>query len=335
MKIVQLNGVFIVWKKFQRRVEVLAPQLGLEIVYFHYSWEEKSKFHKTLSYFLKTVETLKCLFHKRPSLIFVQLPPILALYYVAFYSWLTGSRYVSDCHNSMVYGHWYKWVLAKKLLAAGTMIVHNDHVAMHVENKIGITPFVLRTGIVKRRPQDDNINGLLGRLDLSSKCYVILPWNFNSDEPLTEVFEAIRLTPEIQFVMTWYFEKLTKTMRKNIPSNLKLTGFLKIDDFNQLFSNAGIALVLTNRDGTQLSGMHEAMAFGIPAVISDLTTTRFLYKNAPVYVKNTRESIAEGVRFAFENRDDLEERVKDLRIETEKEFSKQLMDLKAILNLDD
>ena len=39
MEIAQKKGVFIVWKKFQRRAEVLVPQFGLEIFYFHYSWE--------------------------------------------------------------------------------------------------------------------------------------------------------------------------------------------------------------------------------------------------------------------------------------------------------
>ncbi len=335
MEIGKTKGIFIVWKKFQRRVEVLAPQFGLEIIYLHYEWEEYSKFHKAFSYFLKTTETFKYLLQKRPPLIFAQLPPTLVLYYVAIYAWLTGTKYVSDCHNSMVYGYWSKWIFAKKLLNAGIMIVHNDHVAEHVKKSMGITPFVLRTGITKRNYQDNNLNTLLNRLSLSSKHYVILPWNFNSDEPLAEVFEAINSMPDIQFVMTWYFEKLTKSLMNNLPPNLKLTGFLEIEDFNYLFSNAGIALVLTNRDGTQLSGMHEAMAFEIPAVISNLNTTRFLYKDTPIYVKNDPESIVKGIRQAFENRIELQEKIKILRHETEDEFSQQILKLKTMLNLDD
>jgi hypothetical protein len=204
------------------------------------------------------------------------IPPDLGAYYGAIYSWLTGSRYVSDCHNSMVYANWYKWFFAKSLLNAGIMVVHNDHVAAYVEKELELTPYVLRTGIAKRKSRDDNPNELLGHLGLSSNCYVIL------DEPLTEVFEAINSMPDVQFVMTWYFEKLAKSVRENLPPNLKFTGFLELDNFNHLFSNAGVALVLTNRDGTQLSGMHEAMAFEIPAVISDLKTTRFLYKDVPI-----------------------------------------------------
>lgn len=333
MEIVKTKGVFIVWKKFQRRVEVLAPQFELEVAYFHYTWEEKSKFHKTLSYFLKTVKTLRFLFHEKPTLVFAQLPPTLVLYYVALYSWLTGARFVTDCHNSMVYGHWYKWVFAKKLLNTGIMIVHNDHVAIHVKNIIGITPFVLRTGITKKPLFDDGQFKLLKSLGLSPKTYVILPWNISGDEPLQEVIEAARLLPDIQFVMTWYSERLSSAIRNNLPPNFIMTGYLQIGDFNQLFANAVAALVLTNRDGTQLSGMHEAMAFEIPAIISDLKTTRFLYKNAPVYVRNEPVSIAEGVRSALNNNFELEERIKGLRIETEKEYLEQIRSLKAMLNM--
>ena len=49
---------FIVWKKYQRRAEVLAPLLDLKIVYFHHAWEERSKIHKALSYIFKSIATL-------------------------------------------------------------------------------------------------------------------------------------------------------------------------------------------------------------------------------------------------------------------------------------
>jgi glycosyltransferase involved in cell wall biosynthesis len=335
MKIEQGRGVFIAWKVFQRRVDVLAPELGLKIRYFHYAWEEKSKFHKTLSYSLKGIATLTWLFQRRPSFVFVQLPPTPALYCVALYAWLTGSRYVADCHNSMVYEHWYKWAFATKLLKAGIMIVHNDHVAKHVEGNIGITPFVLRTGIAKKQLLDGEQFPLMQHLGLSPKSYVILPWNIASDEPLEAVIEAARSLPQVRFVMTWYSERLSSAMRNSLPPNLTLTDFLPLHDFNQLFANAGVALVLTNRDGTQLSGVHEAMAFEIPVVVSDLKTTRFLYGNAPVYVENVAESIAQGVRCAFETRLYLEEKIRSLRLETEAEFSEQLANLAALLDLQD
>lgn len=327
------KGVFIVWKKFQRRVEVLAPLLDLDVYYFHYSWEEKSKILKALSYLIKSIATLTCLFQKKPSLVFVQFPPTPALYCVALYSRLTGTRYVSDCHNSMINEHWSKWVFVKKLLSHEVMIVHNDHVANQVKKSMGLTPFVLRDGIINIRSKTIKQTRILEHLDLSLKSYVLLPWNFSSDEPILETIKAAKMVPDIKLVMSWYFEKLPNKLRKQIPPNVVLTGYLQIDDFNQLFSSAGVALVLTKWEATQLSGMQEAMAFEIPAVVSDLKTTRFLYKDAPVYVVNEPKSIADGIRYALQNRLELKKKMSILRIETEKEFFAQIDNLKASLFL--
>ncbi len=329
----QKKRVFIVWSKFQRRVEVLAPVLDSEICYFHYAWEEKSKILKALSYFMKSIDTFKCLFQKKPPLIFIQFPPAPALYCVALYSYLTGSKYVSDCHLGLTNANWFKWIHAKKLLSKGHMIVHNEHLIEPAMRSMNVRPFVVRDGIAKRLSVDHYKSSVLDDLGLCRKSYVIFPCSYSSDEPLKEVFEAARMLPEVMFVLTWNYDRLSSTIRNSLPSNVILTGYLKIDDFNHLFVNSGVALVLTKHEAVQLSGMQEAMAYEIPAVVSDLKTTRFLYKNYPVYVRNDPESIAEGIQYAFQNRLDLKERMIKLRVETEKEFSDQIADLKASLNL--
>lgn len=327
------NGAFIVWKNFQRRVEVLAPMLDLDVCYFHYAWEEKSKILKALSYIPKTIATFMCLFRKKPALVFVQYPPTPALYCIALYSWLAGSRYVSDCHNSMIDGHWSKWIFAKRLLTQGIVVVHNDHVAARVKERLGLAPFVLRDGVVKVPPDNGRQTTILDQFDLSPKKFVLLPWTFSPDEPILETIEAARMMPDIKFVMTWYFERLPENLRQQLPTNMILTGYLPIDEFNHIFSSAGIALILTKWEATQLSGMQEAMAFGVPAVVSDLKTTRYLYKDAPVYVNHEPESIVNGVRFAFQKWPEIKKKMVMLRIESEKEFSDQVLNLKASLNL--
>ncbi len=328
------KSIFIVWKEYQRRVDVIVPYLETEHIYFYYPWEMKSKFFKAISYIPKTMGTLKCLFRNKPSLVFVQFPPTPALYAVALYSWLTGARYVADCHIGLTNQRWLNWIFVKKILAKGLMIVHNAHLIQQVEESVKITPFVLRDGIAKKQIDTTGAQTLLEKFGLSSKKYVLFPSSFDKDEPVEEVFEAARLLPEINFVMTWHAEKLSKEMREAVPKNLVLTGFLAINDFNQIFANAGVALVLTTNEGVQLSGMQEAMAFEIPSVVTGLKTTRFLYKDAPIYIENTAESIAEGIRNAFKNEKELEEKIKELRIESEKEFDEQIANLKSILGLD-
>lgn len=325
------KSIFIVWKQYQRRVEVMAPYLETEYFYFYHSWEMKSKFLKALSYIPKTINTLRCLFKNRPTLVFLQFPPAPALYSVALYAWLTGAGYVSDCHFGLANAQWLRWPFVKKLLTKGQVVVHNEHLVKQVEESVGITPFVVRDGIAKKQAEDRGKNNLLDTLGLSPKTYVIFPCSFSADEPLEEVFEAARSLPAIPFVMTWHAEKLARRMQKTLPTNALLTGFLKVGDFNQLFANAGVALVLTKHEAVQLSGMQEAMAFEIPAVVTDLKTTRFLYKDSPVYVKNDSESIAQGITHAFQNRSKFEEKIKKLRIESEKEFCDQVANLKSSL----
>jgi glycosyltransferase involved in cell wall biosynthesis len=198
---------------------------------------------------------------------------------------------------------------------------------------MNISPFVVRDGIANKQSIEVGESALLDDLGLSPKRYVIFPCSFSSDEPVQEVIEAARMLPEIMFVMTWYTEKLSRNMRDTLPSNVILTGYLQIDNYNCLFANAGVALNLTLHEAVQLTCMQEAMAFEIPAVVSDLKTTRFLYKNYPVFVKNDSKSIAYGILHAFQNRLDIEERMKRLRIEWENNFFDQIVNLKSSLNL--
>lgn len=325
--------VLIAWKEYQRRVEVMAPYLGAEHFYFYHAWEVRSKLHKALSYIPKTINTLTYLFRIRPALVFVQFPPTPALYAVAFYSWLTGAHYVSDCHMGVTNAHWLNWPFARKLLAHGKVIVHNEHLVRQVEADINVKPFVLRDGVARKQAGVCEKNSLLHTFGLSPKEYVIFPCSFSADEPMEDVIEAARSLPETMFVMTWHAEKLKKRIRDMLPKNVLLTGFLKTEDFDHLFANAGTALVLTVHEGVQLSGMQEAMAFEIPAVVSDLRTTRFLYKDYPVYVKTDASSISQGITLALKDREKLESRMKALRLESEIEFFDQVNCLRSVLSL--
>jgi glycosyltransferase involved in cell wall biosynthesis len=228
--------------------------------------------------------------------------------------------------------HWLKWFYAKKLLK-GKMIVHNDHIVEHLIRSKDLKPLVVRDGIARRQAVDTRKSILLEDLGLCPKSYLMIPCSFSSDEPLIEMIDAARLLPETMFVMTWYSDRLLSTIQNTLPSNILLTGYLQVSEFNCIFANAGVALVLTKQEDLQLSGMQEAMAFEIPAVVTDLRTTRFLYKEYPVYVRNDPKSIAAGVKYAFQNRANLEKKMRTLRIESEKEFFDQVANLKSALDL--
>ena len=165
------------------------------------------------------------------------------------------------------------------------------------------------------------------RFGLGESDYVLLPWSLHTDEPLIEAFEAINRMPEQKFVLTGDARKLAPELSSNLPANLTVPGYLPTVQFNELFAHAAAVLVLTTRDLTQLSGMAEAMAFEIPAVISDTATTRYLYGSAPVYVSNDPEAIRSGVVEALQTADERVRELKALRLRTEEEFERQVNNL--------
>ena len=294
--------LFIVWKKYQRRAESLSVELKIPLKYFHYRWEEKSKMYKALSYICKALMTLNCLFYNKPDVIIIQLPPTPLLYVVWLYRLINGAKIILDCHNGMFFGAWHKWPFCKRLLLKSeSIVVHNEDVIEKAKT-VGINTIVIRDPLPVLCA--DAVVGidLFVKMGLHGKNYVIVPGNMALDEPLEEIFDAALLTPQIYYVFTWFKEKLPDTLRKRIPKNVILTGFLKEEEFNYLFANATAALVLTKREGTQQSGAIEAISLEVPLILSNLRTCRRLFGDVADFVENSAIPISEAVSFICHDR---------------------------------
>ena len=103
------------------------------------------------------------------------------------------------------------------------------------------------------------------------------------------------------------------------------------DRANALFANANAAIVLTTREGTQPSGASEAIALGVPIILSEIRTTKRLYMDAPVFVKNEPESIAAGICIALENGEQLSAKISGLRENLANDVSAQVDAVKRLM----
>ena len=327
------TGLFIVWRIFQRRTESLAREFNLDVCYYYRPWEEKSKFHKALSYIFKTFGTVTDLIRHKPPIVFIQLPPTPLLYIVATYCKITGSKLVADCHNSMIYSRWLRWPLAKALLRrADITLVHNKDVEVYAK-RFNLDTITLRDPLpVLESPSQSN---LLDRIGISENHYIIVPWSFAPDEPINELIQAAAALPDIIFVMTWFAEKLPPGVRNSLPPNLILSGYLDDEDFNTLFSKSIAAIVLTTREGTQPSAASEAIVLGIPLIVSDLNTTRQLYDNMPIYTKNTSEGIREAAQEVVDNHDKYQSKITVFKDNFAKRLNQEIRDVKSTLGLMD
>lgn len=325
------GGVYVVWTVFQRRAQSLGMMLDMDVRYYHYGWEEKGKVFKAMAHLMKFTATLRDLLRSRPRVVMLQLAPTTLLYAAAAYRLLTGASYVADCHNTMIYDdHWIRWPFARALLRRSLVtIVHNTDVQREAD-AIGISSTILRDPL----PVMEVPDGLLqvGGIDLDGTLYVIIPGSMAPDEPIGELFEAAATLPDVLFVMTWYAHKLPEAFRDKAPANVRFTGFLDEPEFNTLYAKANAAIVLTTREGTQPSGASEAIAFGVPLVVSDIATTRRLYGDSPVYVDNSAFSIAAGVKQAVETHDEVATRVVGLRDDLRDEARRQVNELKMLID---
>lgn len=310
----------------------MANSLNMEARYYYYSFEEKGRLAKLLSYIPKSIAMLRDLTRYRPDIIFLQLAPTPLLYIAAIYCAFTRCRYVSDCHNTMLYDdHWIHWPLAKFLLRrSAIVVVHNTDVQAHSE-KLEIPSVILRDPLPVMEIPDD-INSI-GSLDLEKDTYTIIPCSMAPDEPLEELFQAIREVPESKFVFTWFEDRVPANLKDSATPNVVFTGFLDEPEFNALYANADAAIVLTTREGTQPSGASEAISLGIPLVISSISTTRRLYGDKPIFVDNTVSSIVAGVKQALEDFEGNSEKTKALKQGLVEEADKQINDIRKTLGL--
>lgn len=324
-------GLFIVWRIFQRRTESLAREFDLDACYYYKPWEERSKFHKALSYIFKTFGTIADLVRKKPTVVFIQLPPTPVLYIASAYCKLTGSRLVADCHNAMIYSRWLNWPLAKTLLRrANITLVHNRDVEVYAR-RFELETITLRDPLpVLESPAQTD---LLERIGIGEKPYIIVPWSFAPDEPINELVQAATELPGIIFVMTWFAEKLPPETRNRLPPNLLLSGYLNDEDFNTLFARSSAALVLTTREGTQPSAASEAIVLGIPLIVSDLNTTRDLYGDMPIYTKNTCEGIRDASQEIIDNPEPYLAKITEFRNSFSARLEREIKGVKHTLGL--
>lgn len=325
------RGIYIAWHPFQQRTYSLAQKLGVEPCWFHYDWEKHNKFIKLFAYLVKGISTILLCVRYSPKQIFVQLPPVPVLYAVYFYSVLANKKIVYDCHNSLFCSHWIRWPFVKGILNScrSTVVTHNDDIAK-IALSHGYESMVLLDPLPERVLVKESV--VLPK-ELVKKGYVIVPFSFSDDEPIDALLDAAIDVPDMIFVITWFEEKARNNVSREIPKNIVFTGFLDIELYKSVFSNAICALALTTREGTQPSVATEAISFGVPLIVSDLATTRKLYDKWPIYVDNEADSIATGLRQALDIHDELLIRMQSLYSHIESKHNEQFSLLTKRLSL--
>ena len=280
-------GLFIVWKKYQRRPEVLAALLNCELKCIPHRFS--SKYLRPLDYLLKLTVNIKDILTEKPNFIIAQCPPT----YSALPALITQTPYVIDAHNPLFQVKmWQTLPLAQTILKnSQAIIVHNVEMFHLVKAMYPATRLFTISDPIKRivtvEPQK-----LLARQILVIASFD--PW----DEPVELLIETMQQLTEYNFVVTADINRLDAATAKSLQqlSNVTLTGFLATEKYHEVLCSSLAALVLTTSDATQPSGACEALSADTQLVISRTSLTKQLFGDWAVLVDNSSESIARAIR---------------------------------------
>jgi len=280
----QLNGkvLYLVWKGYQRRAEVLAPLLGADLVVLPHSF--RSRALRPVDYFFKSVKTGMVLRRENPRLAFLQAPP----HFAAWSCLRRGVPFVLDTHNAMWQSYWHRIPFSEKVVrSARAVIVHNDEIVEVVPPEFSHpNMFVVR----------DPICSISRQVKRESGKFLFI-CSFDHGEPVEVIADIISRGPEFRFVITADIKKAPREVQNRLRTspNLELTGYLDVDAYHELLCSAEGVIVLEEQEAVQPSGACEALSSDTPLIVTRSRLTERLFGEWAHLVDNDADSIVRAL----------------------------------------
>ncbi len=276
--------LFIVWKGYQRRAEVLAPLFDADIKFIPHLF--RSKYLRPFDYFYKMMATVFYMIKTKPSYTIVQAPP----HYAALPPLLLGTPYIVDGHNGIFQSYWHKLPFFSLIMEKSkAIIVHNPEFLALFGNTFPKKPFIVVA---------DPLQYIESKDVSRKKNQILFVCSFDLDEPIDAIIDTIERTPDYNFVITADPKKLPAAQRHRLEAceNLRLTGFLSTKEYHDTLCSSSAAIALTNMVATQQSGACEALSSNTPLIATRSTLSEKLFGDWAILVDNNADSIVQGIR---------------------------------------
>lgn len=287
MKSSKIYGLFIIWKKYQRRPEVLAPLINCQSIFIPHLF--RSKYLRPLDYLIKLGLSVKEILKNKPSFVVAQCPPT----YSVIPALITGIPYIIDAHNPLFQVEmWQKIPLAKYLIQnAQAIIVHNSEMAQIVEKLYPSVRLFTITDPIEFISTDR-------KREIKEKQILVIasfdPW----DEPVELLIEVMKELRDYNFIVTADINKVSAEIGQELQKlkNVCLTGFLPVKEYHSVLCSSLAALVLTTSEATQPSGACEALSSDTQLIVSKTSLTSNLFGKWAILVENSQESIVKAIK---------------------------------------
>ncbi|WP_188093574.1 glycosyltransferase [Marinobacter salinexigens] len=278
-------------------------------------------------YFISSIKTLSILNKFGGRVVFFQNPSVILSIVMMLYKFISKKKFVMDCHNAGVFpfegrSRIFNSVCLFLIKKMDLSIVTNKALFDYI-NKKGGTSIVLPDPLPMRFYQ--NLPCLP-----SSKLKVVFICTWAKDEPFDE---AIKAFSNIDEPITYYITGRPPESYSNkvYPESIILTGFLSDDEYLNLIQSANLIIDLTLRDNCLVCGAYEAMAAGVPCIVSDFMVSRQVFKKGFVYSENDVSSITKSIKFSLKNLGNLSQEMVKYRIDHQNFIRNEIEKMELLL----
>jgi hypothetical protein len=318
------NAIFVSWSPYSGRSEFLAKYLEVDLYLIHFL-----KFKRPLlaapKYVLQAIETARVLLMRRPKVIFVEVPPVVAALVVFIYCCIFKASYVIDSHSGTFVSWKWRWLLPlQRFLSRRSLvtIVTNSNLAKVVENwgsRVLVVPIVVPQLSIDVQPER------------SSEQNIVVVNSFSDDEPLLEILNAAKMCRHVQFYVTGDLKRCPRWAFQDRPPNVRFTSFLPTVEYYGKIASATGVMALTKRQDTLLLGAYEALALERPMILSDSEVLRANFSTGCIFAMNDATSIVAAVNELIMSRDSLELKIRDLKKQVVNKMNSEIFSLVNIV----
>jgi len=315
----------IIWIAWEEDGSIRSKVLSRAIVAEFYTFtlfEGSTNILSFLRYPTAIMQTFFKIIKESPKILVVQNPSIVLSFFSALWRPFFGYTLVVDLHTLYIYLKGVKKIIVNALnnfsLRNGNIIiVTNDPYKNKIKEKTNKEIFVLPDMI-------PDFDYEFMKVKLQGKNNILFICTFSEDEPWQEVIKAANYLDKNIYI---YITGKNMIKKKDVPSNIVLTGFLSDKDYQNLLRSVEIIMVLTSQEDCMVCGGYEAVAAEKPLILSNKKVLRQYFNLGTVFTQNDSKAIAESISLAVKNKSNLRQEIKALKGLRKKEWEKRWKNL--------
>jgi glycosyltransferase involved in cell wall biosynthesis len=314
----------IAWADFQPRTLALASAFGGQAVFV--STRLRHPALLPVRCLASAVRTWRLLEERRPELVLVSTPPVVAPLVAWLWCRLRGRPLVVDCHTDTFHARGWRWALPVHrwlLRRSRAALVRTEESGRIVEGW-GALGVLLPDDLPQ--PAEAEPAAPLRRTT------VLVAGSLDASEAVAETLAMAALMPEVEVRVTGDAGRVPAGLREAAPANVVFTGFLPYRLFLGEMLAAQVVAVFSTDPHVVSRSAFEAVGLGRPLVLSDLEGLRGWFGAAALFAANHPEAMAASLRAALDDQAGLAARTRSLARELGRQRQRALARLRRLLN---